>query len=79
MVANERVTALAGALLLALVVVELTTTPDTSLGGLLSVHVAVGALTGPLAVKLGSTAYRFLRYYTGSPAFVRRGPPRGAT
>ena len=35
-------------------------------------------LVGPLAVKIGSTFYRFLRYYTGSPALVRRGPPRMA-
>ena len=42
-----------------------------------SVHVFVGvSLSGPLVVKLGSTGNRFLRYYTGSPAFVRRGPPR---
>jgi hypothetical protein len=27
-------------------------------------------------VKLGSTGYRALRYYTRAPAFVRRGPPR---
>lgn len=33
-------------------------------------------LVGPLAVKIGSTGYRFVRYYAGSPAFVREGPPR---
>ena len=27
-------------------------------------------------VKLGSTGYRFVRYYTRSPAYVRKGPPR---
>jgi hypothetical protein len=73
-VGNERLTALAGALLLVLFVVELVTVPN--LRALLSVHVLVGVLlTGPLAVKLGSTGYRFLRYYTGSPAYVRKGPP----
>jgi hypothetical protein len=25
---------------------------------------------------MGSTGYRFLSYYTGSPAFVQKGPPR---
>jgi hypothetical protein len=74
-VGNERMTALAGAVLLVLILVELVTA--ASLRTLLSAHVFVGVLlAGPLAVKLGSTFYRFLRYYTRSPAFVRRGPPR---
>jgi hypothetical protein len=73
-VGNERLTALAGAVLLVLFVIELVTVPN--LRTLLSVHVLVGILlVGPLAVKLGSTGYRFLRYYTGSPAYVRKGPP----
>ena len=74
-VGNERLTALAGAVLLMLIVVELMTTAYLRAG--LSAHVFVGVvLSGPLAVKIGSTFYRFLRYYTRSPAFVRRGPPR---
>ena len=74
-VGNERMTALAGAVLLVLILVELVS--SAILRTLLSVHVFVGvSLSGPLVVKLGSTGNRFLRYYTGSPAFVRRGPPR---
>ena len=74
-VGNERLTALAGAVLLVLIVVELVTA--AKLRALLSAHVFVGVLlAGPLVVKIGSTGYRFLRYYTRSPAFVRRGPPR---
>src|SRR6266571_7493122 len=74
-VGNERMTALAGAVLLVLILVELVT--SASLRTLLSAHVFVGVLlAGPLAVKIGSTGYRFLRYYTRSPAFVRKGPPR---
>src|SRR5437870_11573929 len=74
-VGNERMTALAGAVLLVLILVELVSA--VILRTLLSVHVFVGVLlAGPLVVKLGSTGNRFLRYYTGSPAFVRRGPPR---
>jgi len=74
-VGNERMTALAGAVLLVLILVEIVT--SASLRTLLSAHVFVGVLlAGPLAVKLGSTGYRFLRYYTGSPAYVRKGPPR---
>lgn len=74
-VGNERLTTLAGAALLVLIAAELVTT--AALHTLLSAHVFVGVLlAGPLVVKLGSTGYRFLRYYTGSPAFVRKGPPR---
>jgi len=73
-VGNERLTALAGAVLLALILVEVVTLPNLRV--LLSVHVLVGVLlAGPLAVKIGSTGYRFVRYYTGSPAYVHRGPP----
>ena len=76
-VGNERLTALAGAVLFVLILVELVT--PVSLRTLLSAHVFFGVLlAGPLAVKIGSTGYRFLRYYTGAPAFVRRGPPRMA-
>ena len=72
--ANERLTAMAGAALLVVFVVELATL--SNLGTLLSVHVFVGVLmAGPLAVKLGSTGWRFVRYYTGNPAFVRHRPP----
>src|SRR2546422_4744344 len=74
-VGNERMTALAGAVLLVLILVDLVTA--ASLRTLLSAHVFVGVLlAGPLAVKIASTGYRLLRYYTRSPAFVRKGPPR---
>jgi hypothetical protein len=73
--ANERLTAMAGAALLVVFVVEVATV--SNLGTLLSIHVFVGVLmAGPLFVKLGSTGWRFIRYYTGNPAFVRHGPPR---
>jgi hypothetical protein len=72
---NERLTALIGAVLLVLIVVEVATT--ASIRALMSVHIVVGVLlAGPLAVKIGSTGYRFVRYYTGSPAYRRKGPPR---
>jgi hypothetical protein len=32
-------------------------------------------LIGPLALKLASTGYRFVRYYTHSARYVRKGPP----
>lgn len=72
--ANQRLTALAGAALLVLMAAETATLPD--LGALLSPHVVVGVLLpGPLAVKLGSTGWRFVRYYAGAAAYVRKGPP----
>ena len=72
---NERLTALAGGILLALIVVELVTT--ARLRAFMAAHVVVGMLlAGPLVVKLGSTGYRFVRYYTRSSAYVRRGPPQ---
>lgn len=44
--------------------------------GLLSAHVFIGMLLiPPVLLKLGSTGWRFFRYYTGSPAYVRKGPP----
>src|SRR5258708_35556449 len=50
-IGNERLTALAGAVLLALIVVELVTVANLS--AVLAVHVLIGVLlAGPLAVKL---------------------------
>jgi hypothetical protein len=74
-IGNERLTALAGAVLFVLMVVELVTVANLRAG--LPLHALIGVLlAGPLVVKLGSTGYRFLRYYTRSPAYVRKGPPR---
>jgi hypothetical protein len=74
-IGNERLTALAGAVLLVLIVVEIVSSVSLHVG--IAVHIFVGLLlAGPLVVKIGSTGYRFLRYYTGSPAYVRKGPPR---
>ncbi len=43
---------------------------------LFSVHVFVGMLLiPPVALKLGSTGWRFFRYYTGRQEYVRKGPP----
>lgn len=73
-VGNQRLTALAGAILLVLFGVVLLTLID--LHTMLPSHVFIGVLlTGPLAVKLGSTGYRFAAYYTRSPSFVLRGRP----
>jgi hypothetical protein len=73
-VGNERLTALVSLVLLVLIIVELVTSVFLRLW--LATHTVVGVLlAGPLLVKLGSTGWRFLRYYTRAPAYVRRGPP----
>ena len=47
-----------------------------SLRSLLYWHYFIGfLLVGPVCVKIGSTFYRFVRYYTGDRAYVRKGPP----
>ena len=44
--------------------------------GLLGPHMFIGlVLIGPVALKLASTGYRFVRYYTGAPVYVAKGPP----
>jgi len=43
---------------------------------LLNVHVFIGMmLIPPVLLKISSTGYRFIRYYSGSPAYRRKGPP----
>lgn len=71
---NLRLTALTGAVLLVLLAVEGFTL--ISLRSLLSWHIFVGVLVVPVVLlKLASTGYRFFRYYTRRPDFVRAGPP----
>jgi hypothetical protein len=73
-IGNERLTALVSLVLLVLIVVELVTSAFLRLW--LPAHTVVGVLlAGPLLVKMGSTGWRFLCYYTRAPAYVRRGPP----
>jgi len=72
---NERVTAAAGAALIVLLVAEGVTI--LFLRQLLSTHVFIGMLlVPPVLLKLGSTGYRFVRYYTGAAAYRRKGPPK---
>ncbi len=71
---NERLTAATGAtLVVLLVVIGLTI---LRIHGLLSVHLFVGMLlVPPVLLKLSSTGYRFIRYYTGNPRYREHGPP----
>ena len=71
---NERLTSATAVLLLVLLAVEGVTI--LFLGRLLGLHMFVGLLLiPPVALKLGSTGYRFVRYYTGTPSYRRKGPP----
>jgi hypothetical protein len=46
---------------------------------LLAWHVAIGfALIPPVGLKLGSTSWRFARYYLADPDYRRAGPPKPA-
>ncbi|HEY1635231.1 MAG TPA: hypothetical protein VGF64_10770 [Acidimicrobiales bacterium] len=74
---NARLTGSNSALLIALLAIEGATI--LSIRSLLSPHVFVGMLLiPPVALKTGSTLYRFLRYYQGVPAYRRKGPPAWA-
>ncbi len=71
---NEQLTATVGAILLVLLAVIGVTI--LRIHQLISVHLFVGLLLiGPVALKMGSTAYRFTRYYTHDRAYRREGPP----
>jgi hypothetical protein len=71
---NEQLTAVAGVLLLVLFAALGITI--LRIGQLLWWHLFLGVLlVGPVALKLGSTSYRFTRYYTANAAYRRKGPP----
>jgi hypothetical protein len=71
---NERLTAEAGALLFILLAALGVTIP--AVGQLMYEHVFLGMLLiPPVMLKLGTTGYRFVRYYTRDPAYRRAGPP----
>ncbi|HEY7256172.1 MAG TPA: hypothetical protein VH476_05760 [Solirubrobacterales bacterium] len=71
---NARLTGAVAAALLVLLAAEGVTIPF--IGSLLGPHIFIGMLLiPPVALKLASTGYRFARYYTGSPPYVRKGPP----
>jgi hypothetical protein len=71
---NERLTAMTGAVLLGLLAAEGVTI--LAKRQLLTLHFFIGMLlVGPVLLKVASTGYRFIRYYTGSVPYVKRGPP----
>jgi hypothetical protein len=71
---NERLTSTIGLALLALLVVEAATT--LSLSTYLNVHIFLGLLLLPaVSLKLASTGWRALRYYSDSAPYRLLGPP----
>ena len=71
---NERLTTQTGLLLILLLAVLGVTI--LRIGALLWLHLFLGLLLlGPVALKLASTGYRFVRYYTFDPRYRGKGPP----
>jgi hypothetical protein len=74
---NEQLTATTGIVLLLLLAALGVTI--LRIRGLLSEHMFIGMLLiPPVALKMASTGYRFVRYYTADPAYRRKGPPSAA-
>jgi hypothetical protein len=74
---NEQLTAITGVALIALLAVLGVTI--VRIGQLLWLHLFLGLLLlGPVLLKLGSTGYRFLRYYTRDAVYRSKGPPERA-
>jgi hypothetical protein len=72
--ANARLTAMTAAVLLVLLAAEGFTI--LRIGKLLTLHVVIGmVLVPPILLKMGSTIWRFARYYLGSSEYRRKGPP----
>jgi hypothetical protein len=71
---NRRLTAATGAILLVLLAAEGVTI--LAIRPLVSVHVFLGMLlVPPVLLKVGTTGYRFTRYYAGSLPYRAAGPP----
>jgi hypothetical protein len=71
---NERLTGLAGMVLLVLFAAEGFTI--LAIHQMLTLHFFLGVLlVGPVLLKMCSTGYRFVRYYTGDAEYRRKGPP----
>jgi hypothetical protein len=72
--ANARLTASNAVVLLVLLAAEGVTI--LRVRELLTPHVFIGmVLIPPVLLKMASTGWRFARYYRGTPAYRRKGPP----
>lgn len=74
MESNARLTGTLAAVLLVLLAAEGATI--LRIRQLIDIHVFIGMLlVPPVLLKIGSTGWRFARYYMGTPAYRRKGPP----
>jgi hypothetical protein len=72
---NERLTGTNAVILLLLLAVEGATVPFVR--QLLTLHIFLGLmLVPPVLLKLGTTGWRFARYYLRDAEYLRRGPPK---
>jgi hypothetical protein len=73
-VGNEILTSATAVVLVGLLVAEGYTV--VNMRGLVTAHMFIGmVLIPPVLLKLGSTGYRFARYYSGARAYREKGPP----
>jgi hypothetical protein len=71
---NEILTSAAAVVLVGLLAAEGVTI--VHMRGLVTAHMFIGmVLIPPVVLKLASTGYRFVRYYTGARAYREKGPP----
>ena len=71
---NEQLTATAGVILL--IILPVLGVTIVRIGQLIWLHLFIGLLLiGPVALKMSTTGYRFLQYYTGNPVYRHKGPP----
>lgn len=71
---NRRLTSVTGLLLVVLLAIEGVTI--LAIRQLISIHIIVGTIIVlPVLLKLGTTGYRFARYYRRDTAYVQAGPP----
>ena len=72
---NSRLTSMTAVVLLVLLAAEGLTL--VAVGRFVNWHVFLGMLlVPPVALKIASTGWRFARYYSGAPAYRRKGPPQ---
>lgn len=74
---NEQLTAATAVVLLVLLAALGVTI--LRIGAMLNAHMFLGLLLiGPVVLKMASTGYRFVRYYTANPPYRLKGPPPAA-
>jgi hypothetical protein len=74
-IANTKLTAMVGLVIFVLLALEGVTIPF--IGPLFTLHAFIGwVLLPPILLKISSTSYRFVMYYSGNYKYVKAGPPK---